>query len=72
VAEGKKVRIRVRTAVNTYVGDLFIPPMRNRVSDVINEEERPFISLTDVIINESEKIEYLALNKLLIESISQL
>lgn len=27
-------------------------PMRNRVSDAINEEACPFISLTDVVINE--------------------
>ena len=38
VPEGKKVRIRVRTANCIYVGDFLIPPMRNRVSDAINEE----------------------------------
>ena len=48
--EGKKVRIRVRTVNCIYVGDFLIPPMRNRVSDAINEEQRLFISLTDVLI----------------------
>ena len=37
--EGKKVRIRVRTVNCIYVGDFLIPPMRNRVSDAINEEQ---------------------------------
>ena len=45
--EGKKVRIRVRTVNCVYIGDFLIPPMRNRVSDAINEEQRLFISLTD-------------------------
>ena len=49
--EGRKVRIRVRTANCVYVGDFLIPPMRSRVSDAINEEQRLFISLTDVVID---------------------
>jgi hypothetical protein len=72
VAEGKKVRIRVKTVNCTYVGDFLIPPMRNRVSDAINEEQRLFISLTDVMINDREKADFVAINKNLIESIAQL
>jgi len=72
VPEGKKVRIRVRTATYVYVGDFLIPPMRNRVSDAINEEQRLFISLTDVLINETERSDFVAINKNLIESIAQL
>jgi hypothetical protein len=72
VPEGKKVRIRVRTATYVYVGDFLIPPMRNRVSDAINEEQRLFISLTDVLINEKERSDFVAINKNLIESIAQL
>ena len=70
--EGRKVRIRVRTVNCTYVGDFLVPPMRNRVSDAINEESRLFISLTDVMINEKEKSDFVAINKNLIESIAQL
>ena len=70
--EGKKVRIRVRTATYVYVSDFLIPPMRNRVSDAINEEQRLFISLTDVLINEKERSDFVAINKNLIESIAQL
>jgi len=72
VAEGKKARIRVRTVNGSYVGDFLIPPMRNRVSDVLNEEQRLFINLTDVVINDKERAEFVSLNKNLIESISQL
>ncbi len=70
--EGRKVRIRVRTVNCTYVGDFLVPPMRNRVSDAINEESRLFISLTDVTINEKEKSDFVAINKNQIESIAQL
>lgn len=70
--KGKKVRIRVRTVSCTYVGDFLVPPMRNRVSDAINEEVRLFISLTDVVINEKEQSDFVAVNKNLIESIVQI
>lgn len=70
--QGKLVRIKVRTVNCTYVGDFLVPPMRNRVSDAINEEQRLFISLTDVLINDKEKAEFIAINKQLIESIAQL
>lgn len=70
--EGKKVRIRIRTVNSTYVGDFLVPPMRNRVSDAINEEVRLFISLTDVVIDDKERSDFVAINKNLIESVVQL
>ncbi len=72
MTEGKRAKIRVRTVNNSYVGEFTIPPMRNRVSDVLNEEQRQFISLTDVVINEKERADFVSLNKNLIESITQL
>lgn len=67
----KKVRVRVRTATSTYVGDFLIPPMRNRLSDVLNEEDRVFINLTDVTINDgAEKVAFVTLNKHMIESMA--
>ncbi len=72
MAEGKKVRIRVRTVNGSYVGDFLIPPMRHRVSDAINEDTRLFISLTDVVINDKERSDFVAINKNLIESVIQL
>ena len=72
MAEGKKVRIHIRTVSGTYVGDFLVPPMRNRVSNAINEETRLFISLTDVVINDKDRSDFVAINKNLIESIVQL
>jgi hypothetical protein len=72
VPEGKKVRIRVRTVSCVYVGEFLIPPMRNRVSDAINEEQRLFISLTDVLINDKDRADFVAINKNLIESVAEL
>ena len=34
--------------------------MRNRVSDAINEEQRLFISLTDVLINDKDRSDFVA------------
>jgi hypothetical protein len=66
----KKVRVKVRTINGMYEGDLLIPPMRNRVSDLLNEEIRVFINLTDVSIDGASKnIPFVSLNKNLIESI---
>ena len=70
--DGKKVRIRIRTVNCTYVGDFLVPPMRNRVSDAINEDVRLFISLTDVVIDDKERSDFVAINKNLIESVVQL
>ncbi len=72
MAEGKKVRIKVRTVNSTYVGDFLIPPMRNRISDAINDEQRLFISLTDVLIDDKDRADFVSINRNLIESIVQL
>jgi len=70
MAGNKKVRVKVRTVYASYEGTLMIPEMRKRVSDVLNEEERNFINLTDVKINgSSEKVPYISINKDMIESI---
>ncbi len=69
--EGKKVRIRVRTVHATYIGDILLPAMRNRVSDYFNDEKYTFLNLTDVQVeNTKAEIEYVCLNKDLIESIT--
>jgi hypothetical protein len=68
--EGKKVRIKVRTIHTTYIGDILLPAMRNRVSDYFNDEKFMFLNLTDVRIeNTSDPVEFVCLNKHLIESI---
>lgn len=70
--ETKKIRVRITTANSVYVGDFVIPPMRNRVSDVLNEESRLFVNLTDVVINDKNQVDFVSLNKNLIESITQI
>jgi hypothetical protein len=42
------------------------------VSDAINEEQRLFISLTDVVVDNKDRSDFVAINKNLIESIAQL
>ncbi|MCZ6800800.1 MAG: hypothetical protein O7F12_09960 [Nitrospirae bacterium] len=46
--------------------------MRNRVSDLFNDEGVFFITLTDVVIDEKERADFVALNKNMIESVTQL
>lgn len=63
----------MRTIHATYTGDLFIPGLRKRFSDVINEPDLTFINLTGVEVEGSpDKIDHLSLNKYLIESITNL
>jgi len=69
--EGKKVRIKVRTVHSTYIGDILLPAMRNRVSDYFNDDKFTFLNLTDVRIdNSKDQVEFVCLNKHQIESIS--
>lgn len=73
MAAGKTVRIKVKTINAMYEGDFIIPAMRNRVSDVLNDEERQFINLTNVEIGSHggaiQKVPFVSLNKVLIEAI---
>ena len=72
MSTARKVRVKVRTINASYEGDLLIPAMRNRVSDLLNEEIRVFINLTDVTVDGGPKnIPFVSLNKNLIESIIQ-
>ncbi|MCG3778919.1 MAG: hypothetical protein JW388_1647 [Nitrospira sp.] len=45
--------------------------MRNRVSDSLNEAQRLVISLTDVVIDDKERLNFVALNMNLMKSIVQ-
>ncbi len=72
MTHGKKTRIRVRSSLSTYVGELLIPPMRNRISDVLNDESVIFLNLTDVVIDDTQHSDFVALNKMQIESVVQI
>ena len=53
------------------MGDIIVPAMRNRVSDLFNDEKVTFINLTDVTIdNAVDNEDFVSLNKNHIESIT--
>jgi len=55
--------VRIETDSNVYVGRLFIPETKRRLSDVLCDE-RAFINLTEVSINDSDTLEpFVAVNK---------
>ena len=72
MSKGRKVRIQVKTVRGTYVGTVIIPAIRNRVSDVLNDDGVQFVNLTDVVINDVEHADFVSLNKDLIESVREL
>ena len=72
MTESRRAHVKVRMVNATYAGDFVIPEMRNRVSDVLNDDQRIFTNLTDMIIDDTEQADSVSLNKHLIESITQL
>lgn len=55
--------VRVETDGGTYVGRIYVPDTNRRVSDVL-ADDRQFLSLTDVRVNEGEHVEaFMAVNK---------
>lgn len=73
MTEGKRVKVRVKTAGSTYEGFLLVPQMRKRVSDVLNEEGRLFVNLTEVHVNGASIEEpFISINRNLIESIIEI
>lgn len=65
---GQRIKVKVKTAGSTYVGNFFVPELRTRLSDVLNDRDKDFISLTDVRIGD-RLIPFVCLNKYLIESL---
>ena len=55
--------VRVETDGGIYVGRLYVPDTKKRVSDVL-ADDRQFLSLTEVSVNDQEQIEsFVAVNK---------
>lgn len=55
--------VRIETEGATYVGRLYVPDSKKRLSDVLSDD-RPFLNMTEVTINDSDQIEpFIALNK---------
>jgi hypothetical protein len=66
-ASWSTVRIETDTAV--YVGRVFVPETKKRLSDVLCDD-RPFLSVTEVSINDSDTLEpFVALNKSCIRTV---
>lgn len=60
---GRWSTVRIETEGPVYVGRVYVPETKRRLSDVLSDD-RPFISLTEVSINDSEIIEpFVAVNK---------
>lgn len=62
-ARARWATVRIETETGTYVGRVFIPENKKRLSDVLCDD-RPFLSLTEVTVNDGEHIEpFIAVNK---------
>lgn len=60
-AKWSTVRIEADDAV--YVGRVYVPETRKRLSDILCDE-RPFLLLTEVSVNDADNLEpFVALNK---------
>jgi hypothetical protein len=61
--------VRVETEGAVYVGRLFIPETKKRLSDVLCDD-RPFLNMTDVTINHSSTVEaFVAVNKAFVKNV---
>ena len=68
-ARAKWATVRVETEGATYVGRIYIPETKKRVSDLLCDD-RPFLSMTDVTINDSHQVEpFVALNKTFVKCV---
>jgi hypothetical protein len=68
-ARARWATIRIETDNATYVGKVYIPESRKRLSDMLCDE-RPFLSMTEVTINDSVHIEpFVALNKQFVKTV---
>jgi hypothetical protein len=61
--------VRVETEGAVYVGRVYVPETKKRLSDVLCDD-RPFVSMTEVSIDDGETIEpYVAVNKHFIKTV---
>jgi len=68
-ARARWATVRIETEGATYVGRLYVPESKKRLSDVLCDD-RPFVNMTQVSINDSHQIEpFVALNKQYIRTV---
>lgn len=68
-ARAKWATIRIETEDAVYVGRVYVPETKKRLSDVLCEE-RPFLMVTEVSVNDSENVErFVAISKRYIKTV---
>ena len=61
--------VRIETDGGTYVGRIYVPETKKRLSDVLSDE-RPFLNLTEVSFNGAPGVEpFVAINKQYVRTI---
>ena len=62
-ARARWATVKIETDTAIYVGRLYVPETKKRVSDVLSDE-RQFLSLTEVTVNHTSEVEpFVAINK---------
>ena len=67
---GRHQPVVIATPRGQLQGFLYIPELKRRLSEILNDE-RQFLPLTDVVNEDGEKLEYLAINKTAIITIRE-
>lgn len=61
--------VRIETEAGVYVGRVYVPETKRRVSDML-ADERMFLNLTEVSVNDSAVLEpFMAVNKSYIRTV---
>ena len=68
-ARARWARVRIETEDGVYVGQVFVPETKKRLSDVLCDD-RQFLNMTEVSINDSQVVEpFVALNKRYVKAV---
>jgi hypothetical protein len=61
--------VRIETEGAVYVGRIYVPETKKRLSDVLCDD-RPFLNMTEVTIGDAEQVEpFVAVNKSFVKSV---
>ena len=68
-ARARWAKVRIETEDGVYVGQVFVPETKKRLSDVLCDD-RAFLNMTEVTINDSQVVEpFVALNKRYVKAV---
>jgi hypothetical protein len=72
VVGAKWATVRVETEGTVYVGKVFVPESKRRLSDVLCDD-RPFVNITEVTVNGAKSgLPFIAINKRFIKTVQVL